>query len=172
MAHPQGTVQQHYDMPFVASISSPFPSLRPMVLAAPRHAASQRVEEGSHTRSRRGLEVVGINVQATARLWYDNDICCCRRYEISILYRTFTPCFYTTFLLFTLIATFVCMKYRATAMRRALLFLSPSFSDLKTMEPLRSRLFSTFLLKLLIHPYPPYHDQTLLSDVSFGLLMT
>jgi hypothetical protein len=80
----------------------------------------------------------------------------------------FTRPFYCSLLL----RHFVCMKYRATAMRRALLFLSPSFSDLKTMEPLRSRLFSTFLLKLLIHPYPPYHDQTLLSDVSFGLLMT
>ena len=71
MAHPQVTVQQHYDMPFVASISSPFPSLWPMVLAAPHHAASPRVEEGSYTRSRQGLEVVGINIQAIARLWYD-----------------------------------------------------------------------------------------------------
>jgi hypothetical protein len=71
MAHPQGTVQQHYDMPFVASISSLFPSLRLMVLAAPHHAASQRVEEGSPTRCRQGLEAAGINIQAIARLWCD-----------------------------------------------------------------------------------------------------
>ena len=77
MAHPQGTVQQLCDMPFVASILYLFPSLQPMVLATPHHAASPRVEEGSHTQSRQALEVVGINVQATTHLWYDNDIRCC-----------------------------------------------------------------------------------------------
>ena len=39
-----------------------------------------------------------------------------------MMIRAFTPFFYATFLFFTLIAIFACMRYRATAMRRALLF--------------------------------------------------
>ena len=70
-AHLQGTVRQHYIMPFVASTSPLLPCLRPTVLAAPRHAASLRVEEGSSTRSRLDLEVVGTSAQALACLWSD-----------------------------------------------------------------------------------------------------
>jgi hypothetical protein len=46
------------------------------------------------------------------------------------------------------------------------------FFRLRTMGPLGSERFSTFLLIPLTHPYPPYHDQTLLSNVPSGLLMT
>jgi len=117
-------VQQHYNMPFVASISLPCGRWCWPHFTTPHPRVSRRGRIPDLGRASKSLVSRSEPPRVYGMIYAAAD-------DTQISLRTFTPFFYVIFLLFSLIAIFACMRYRASAMRRALLFFPCPFRSSK-----------------------------------------